>query len=526
MPAITTLLPRVALAKSEPEKGRFAVNLGSNVANFGLSILVGLWITPYLIRHLGVAAYGLVPLAVTVTSYLGLFTTALNAAVGRFITLSLDQRDYAEANRIFSTSFWGTVAVLAALLGPVLWLPSQARYFLNVPAGYEQQFAWLLFSTIGMFFLTTLASAFGVATFCRNRFDLSNVVAIVSTVVRVAAILLLFNLCVPKVWHIGVAMLVSTAVGLALSVLVWRHLTPMLTVRLSAFSQPALKRLTGMGGWILINHMGSLLYMSVDLVVINKVLGVEACGRYSAVLLWSLMLRNLAGVVSGVFSPRIISLYGRQDTAGLVAYSRSAVKFVGLMIALPIGLVSGFAHPLLRLWLGPSFEPLAPLLMLMCLPLCVNLAVLPLFNIQMATNHVRLPGIMTCVMGLGSLGLAIFLAGSVGWGMYGVAAAGAIVLSLKNLIFTPIYAAHILNRKFDAFLWEMLPIMMATIAIAGASQLVTAVWDITGYFRLATAALGITAGYLTLAYLLILTHDERTQLVIRAPLGTLLQLSS
>ena len=79
---------------------------------------MGLWLTPYLIRHLGVAAYGLVPLAVTVTSYMGLFTTALNAAVGRFITLCLDRHDYAEANRIFNTSFWGTVAVLVILLGP------------------------------------------------------------------------------------------------------------------------------------------------------------------------------------------------------------------------------------------------------------------------------------------------------------------------------------------------------------------------------------------------------------------------
>ncbi len=183
MSIITTQLLLVGLARNKPQGGRFALNLGSNLANFGLSILVGIWFTPYLIRHLGVAAYGLVPLAVTVTSYMGLFTTALNAAVGRFITLSLDRNDHVEANRFFNTSFWGTVAVLAVLLGPALWLSSQARFFFNVPAGYENQFAWLLLCTIGMFFLTTLASPFGVATFCRNRFDLSNAIAIVTTLV-------------------------------------------------------------------------------------------------------------------------------------------------------------------------------------------------------------------------------------------------------------------------------------------------------------------------------------------------------
>ena len=271
--------PQVDNTVRPPGKGRFVVNLAANLANFGLGIIVGLWLTPYLIRHLGVAAYGLVPLAVTVTSYLGLFTMALNAAVGRFVTIALDRQDHAEANRIFNTSFWGTAAVLIILLGPALWLSYQAKFFFNVPAGYEHQFVWLFLCTMGMFFLSTLGSPFGIATFCRNRFDLANAVGIAGTFVRVAAIVLLFNLWVPQVWHVGMAMVVSSVAGLALSVLVWRHLTPMLQVRRSAFSRQALRQLTGMGGWMVINQIGALLYLSIDLVVVNRMIGAEAGGR-------------------------------------------------------------------------------------------------------------------------------------------------------------------------------------------------------------------------------------------------------
>jgi membrane protein EpsK len=509
MSDITTQLLPVGLARNQPQRGRFAVNLGSNLANFGLSILVGLWFTPYLIRHLGVAAYGLIPLAVTVTSYMGLFTAALNAAVGRFITLCLDQNDYAEANRFFNTCFWGTVGVLVVLLGPALWLASQARFFFNVPAGYEDQFAWLFLCTIGMFFLTTMASPFGVATFCRNRFDLSNAIAIVSTLVRIAVILLLFILCVPKVWHIGVAMLAATVVGIVLSVVVWRHLTPMLTVQLSAFSRPALQHLTGMGGWMVINQIGSLLYMSVDLVVINKVIGPEACGQYSAVMMWSLTLRSLAGVVSGVLGPTIVSLYGRQDTAGLVTYSRRAVKFVGLMLAFPIGVICGFAQPLLRIWLGPAFEPLAPLMSLMTVHLCVNLAVLPLFNIQVATNHVRLPGVLTCVMGLGSLGLALLLAGPVGWGMYGVAVAGAVMLTAKNLVFTPLYAARILGLGYVTFYREILPIVGMTLGLAGGAWWLARSFHLHTWLGLGLSGMGVAAVFAAGTYFFLLSSDER-----------------
>jgi membrane protein EpsK len=503
--------PLVDRAVAPPQKGRFVINLAANLVNFGLGILVGLWLTPYLIRHLGVAAYGLVPLAVTVTSYMGLFTTALNAAVGRFVTIALDRQDHDEANRIFNTSFWGTAAVLIILLGPALWLSGQARFFFNVPAGYEDQFVWLFLCTMGMFFLTTLSSPFGIATFCRNRFDLSNAVGIAGNFVRVAAILLLFNLWVPQVWHVGVAMVVSSVAGLALSVMVWRHLTPMLRVQRSAFSRQALRQLTGMGWWMVITQIGALLYLSIDLVVVNKMIGAEAGGQYGAVMMWSVMLRSLAGVVAGVFAPTIISLYGRQDIPGLVAYCRRAVKFVGLMMALPIGLVCGLAQPLLRVWLGPAFEPLAPLMVLMSIHLCVNLAILPLFNIQVATNHVRLPGILTCVMGVGNLGLALWLAGPVGWGMYGVAAAGAVMLTAKNLFFTPLYGAHILGLGYRAFYREILPVIGTTVALTGAGWWLAQELHLNTWSGLGLTGMGLAGVFIVFTYRLLLTNEERNQ---------------
>lgn len=494
-----------------PKKGRFVINLASNFANFSLSILVGLWLTPYLIRHLGVAAYGLVPLAVTVTSYMGLFTTALNSAVGRFMTMSVDRQDHVEANRIFNTSFWGTAAILIILLGPVLWLSAQAALFFNVPAGYEEQFVVLFLCAFGMFFITTLTSPFGIATYCLNRFDLSNAVSIAGTFVRVAVILLLFNLYVPKVWHVGLAMLSSAVVGLALSVIVWRHLMPALKVRRAAFSHLTLTQLTAMGGWIFINQIGTLLFLSIDLVVVNKMLGAEAGGQYGAVMMWPGLLRSLAGVVATVFGPTILSLYSRRDTIGLVAYSRRAVKFVGLMIALPIGLICGFAQPLLYIWLGPAFEPLAPLMMLMSIHLCVNLAILPLFNIQVATNHVRLPGILTCVMGVGNLGLALLLAGPVGWGMYGVATAGAIMLTAKNIVFTPLYGAHILGLSYRTFYREIIPVIGTTSALTGTGWWLAKNLQLHTWLGMGLTGLGLVVVFILATYHLLLTNDERFQ---------------
>jgi len=282
-------------------------------------------------------------------------------------------------------------------------------------------------------------------------------------------------------------------------------------VQLSAFSRHTLRQLTGMGGWIVINQIGSLLYLSIDLIVVNKILGAEAGGQYGALLIWSTNLRALAGVLAGVFAPTIISLFAQQDIQGLASYCQQAIKFVGLMIALPIGLICGLAQPLLRVWLGPAFEPLAPLLMLLTIHLCVNLSVLPLFNIQVATNKVRLPGILTCVMGAGNLGLALLLVGPFGWGMYGVAAAGVCMLTAKNIVFTPLYGAYILGLGYKTFYRKIFPVVGATLGLAGVGWWLAQGLQLSTWLGLGLSGIGLASVFVPVTYRFLLTDEERRQ---------------
>jgi hypothetical protein len=106
---------------------------------------------------------------------------------------------------------------------------------------------------------------------------------------------------------------------------------------------------------------------------------------------------------------------------------------------------------------GEEFAFLAPLMVLLTVHLAVNLAVLPLFPINVAYNRVRVPGIVTFFMGIGNFGLAVALPLLAGLGYYGVAAAGAIVLTLKNAIFTPWYATRVLGVGAHTFTRSMLP---------------------------------------------------------------------
>jgi len=491
------------------ERSQFVANLSANLLSFAVSVLIAVWYTPYLIRHLGVGAYGLIPLATSITFYFGLATITLNAAVGRFLTIALDQQESEDANRIFNTALVGNVIIVCLLFAPAIVASWYVGVWFNTPPGYERALSWLFVCIICSSFVTMLNSSFSLASFCRNRFDLSNTINIASNLIRISTVVVLFNCFVPQVWHVGIGAVVAALFSMLGSIVIWWHLTPVLQIQPLSYDVPTLLNLTSLGGWLLVSEVGSLLLISIDLIVVNKLFGAEAGGRYGAILQWSFLLRSMAYLIAGVFGATIFMLYGRQDTTGLVRYSQQAVKILGLTIALPIGLVCGFSSSLLHVWLGAEFVSLGPLMFLMTIHLAVNLGMLPLFNIRLAAKKVCVPAIVTCLSGVVNLGLALLLAGPVGWGMYGVAAAGAIVLTGVNLIFYPCYSAHIVGLSHDSFFRGALPNICIALGVAAACWGISHYLQIHSWLGLVLCGGGVAIAYSAYVYALALTEGER-----------------
>jgi O-antigen/teichoic acid export membrane protein len=506
---MSTATAATVQAVAPARSGRFALNMASNIGNFGLTLVVGAWYVPFLVRKLGPAAYGLIPLASSITSYMSLITLGLNSAVGRYLTIALEHEDHKQANLIFNTSFWGSIALTAALLVPAALGIVYLDRLIHVPAGFLIQARWLFAAATAAFLLNEIKTPFDVSSFCRNRFDLRNIVAISEVLTRVGLVVLLFYAVSANITSVGIGILFGTVVSSFGAIWLWKLLTPSLHVDPRQFDLGVLRQLAGTGGWVVINQIGAILYLSIDLLVANRLFGAEQSGKYAAILALPLLVRTLGSAIGAVFSPTVLYYYARKDFEGLMMFLGRIIKCLGLMLALPISLMCGFAEPVLRLWLGPGFSELHPLLFLMTAHLCINVPILPLLGLQLATNRVKVPGVLTMVMGLANLGLALVLAGPMHWNLYGIAAAGAIMLTVKNVFFTPIYGAHVLGRSSISFFKELGIIVAVTLVSVLLCR--GALWlrPINGWDQLVAASFAISVLYGLVVYRFILTAEER-----------------
>lgn len=484
-------------------------NLAGNIVNFVVNLIIGLLLVPYFISTLGVAAYGIIPLATSLNSYVVLLTESLNTAVSRYLTVDLQREDYAKANKTFNTAFVTITGIIFLMVPFVALFSLFSPVIFNVPEGQNLETIFLFLGVCGAFLIRSWSGNFTVSLFAYNRLDLLNLVSIVNIIVQVTLIVTLFVFLGPSLALVGLAYLIGGIVASALAIFLSWRINPHLSIDVHDFDRSRLRDLTSMGWWVVVNQVGAVLFLSIDLIVVNLLFGASTGGEYAIALQWVVLLRAIAGTLSGVLTPIVLTYYAKEQTDTLIKVSRSAVKLMGLSMALPIGLVCGFAPALLTVWVGSEFSFLALLMVVLTGHLVINLAILPLFSINVAYNRVKIPGILTLFMGVGNLALAIVLSLYTGLSYYGVAVAAAIILTLKNALFTPWYATRILGVSVHTYTRAMLPGIAATILIAGFAVFISMFFPMTSVLSLFIAGGGIAVLYLAFVWLLGLDGFER-----------------
>jgi len=447
IPAIAPVIPAVA-------QGSTKANAIFRLTAYVASAVVMLAALPYIIRALGVDAYGIIGISNSVINYLAIATVAVTAVIGRNLVFAITQKRFDDASKQVSTSLWGLAIFILAVL-----LPAAAGIFfleklLNLPPHLVTDGKLLFVFIFVTFALTTLSLPFSAATFVRNRLDIASGLGFLKQFLTYGLVLWLFSLLHPSLALYGLVTAVVSLFFLVANIGVSRKLMPETQVGLKWVDTAILRGILMFGGWITLNHIGSLLYLQTDIVVVNRVLGAAAAGQFAALAVISTQMRAVGSMVASLFDPNQTALAARGDIEGLLRYVTRSVRIATLIAAAMVGIFCGLAPQILHIWLGAAFAPLSPLALLMTAHLIVNLGVLPLFGVQLALGGVKWPGIVTLVLGLVNILLGITLAGPLKLGLMGVALAGCIVLTAKNLIFSPWYVARLCRSTPWPFLQE------------------------------------------------------------------------
>ncbi len=483
-------------------------NLVWNILFFTATTIIGLWIVPYLREHLGIAAYGLAPLAMALVGYVSLITQSFNQAVLRFLIIAIQRRDWQAANRTFNTAFFFLLFLCLVQIPLMLVFAWLCTRFLTIPPELVTDAGWMMIGTFGAFLL----SLFGVFTAplaAFNRIDYRRMLDIARLLCRALLIATLFWLFSPNLRYVGLGTFLASLVELVIACVMFHIISPELRINPRDCNRALLRDLLHMGSWVTVDAVGVLLFLKLDLIVINKFLGTEAGGNYAPLLMLVEMTRTMAGLLGSIGLPVLMLYYSKGDIGRLVRFLNTMVKVMGALLAILLGVACGLAKPFLALWLGSDTQVLAPVLIILLAHLPFNLCITPMLAVARAHNRVKVPGIMTFVMGIANAGLTVLCVLTWPGGLIGAAFAGAVSLTLKNLFFTPVYTAHVVNRRKSELLRPIMTTLVVFAAMAAASWLTARHFAPSGWLSLMSVGAILGSAGLAAVYAFVLTRSER-----------------
>lgn len=431
---------------------RLAINMIANIVAFVVQFGINFVLTPYIVRTLGSEAYGFVQLSNNVISWISILTVALNSMSGRFICIELNRQNTKKAKEYFNSVLIANTVLAGILMVPSILLVVFANKVMNVPthllSDVQLTFA---FALIGME-VQLLVNVFATVYYTTNRVDIQAKRNIEGNVLRAVVLATLFASLPARMWYVtGTMMLVYLYLGLA-DIHYTKKLTPQLTVNARYFKANAVKELLSSGVWNSVNQLSIVLLTSLDIYLMNVLIGAKAAGEYSMAKTLPNFIQSFVGVMVSVFVPQFTILYAQKKKKDLLESINFSVKVMGYVMSLPIGFLIIFAPDFFRLWVpGQNVVILQGMSLLTIIPMIVTGSINTIYNVYTVTNKLKIPALVWVVFGVLQVTTVIMLAKSTPLGIWSVPVSSFVWGLFRNLTFTPVYAAHCLEVHWSTF---------------------------------------------------------------------------
>jgi O-antigen/teichoic acid export membrane protein len=434
-------------------------NVGSSWSALGLNILIGLFLSPYILHHLGDDAYGLWVLIFSITGYYGLFDLGIRSSIVRYVANYSAVGKSEELNRLINTALFAYSGIGAVVLLITIVASFYVSSLFRISGTSSHVARWLFLMVGSAVALGFPLGVFGGILEGLQRFYVLNLNSVISILVR--AWLIVFALRHGRglltVALITVSLPLLT--GLVNAITVLRILA--LRFGLKHLNRESFSRMASYSGTTFILIVAFQLRFKTDAMVIGRFLSSAAITYFTI----GSRLVDYAGEVVGGLAQMFVPMSSQSDATGdlsglrkiFVAGNRACALIIFPMAAILIIL----GKSVIEAWVGPQYIAASyPVLLVLIVPSTLMLAQGASSRIMYGMAKHKPLAVVTLLEGGVNLLLSILLVRR--FGIMGVAMGTAIPLACTTLFFLPQHLCRVLKLGIGIYLRQafMLPLIL------------------------------------------------------------------
>ena len=496
---------------------KVSYNLIWNIIRSVTMALVGLLMVPYYIDEFGIAVYGILPLATSITSYVMVASDSLASSFTKYLIIAIKSGDERKMNTTYSSSIiWmfktvlkiAPIAILISIVSPYIFQIGEAQAI-----DVQLMFVMIFISALMISFITCLDSVYHAHNMLYRLYFIKTTYVIL----QVVLIVVFFIAFGSSLVLVGLSYVLSAGVYLIMMYIGAKRIAPMLRLSKADYDPVLLREMSAIGLWAVMTKIGAMMFIQASLILVNLFLGPAYESEFAIVANIVSITNTACLTFSQVSEPLIYKTHADGDMDRLDTTLSIFTKFVGLATVYPIVFIFTFISQLLVLWIGSEYTYIVDMTKIM-LPANISVCVMScMVFIPMIYNKIKEVAIVTCVLGAANIGLGcLFL-----WIMddpMGACIPWSITTFALNGIFMPLFVAKIMSKNLLTFVKPIVICyaMFAVLALGG--YLLGTVWTMPTSWLWFILTAGVTyLIYIAVIYAFFLNRKEKDALITYLP---------
>ena len=335
------------------------------------AILVSIFLTPYIISHIGIERFGVWAIVGVVTGYFGLLDFGIGMSFVKYIAEFHAKREPGRISHIINTGF--TLYFILALVGVVLTflLKNPILSFLNIPPNLRYEAGIVLLAGVALFGSANAVSPFAAVQGGLQRMDISNKIAIAMSAVNIAGTVFFISHGYGLIGLMANNVIVFAAMTV-INIFAAYRLLPKLNFKFFCFDPATFMRLLKFGYNMQIAKVSGMIASQTDKILITCFLSVGLVTFYQLGGSIVYYAASLVAILTSALMPAFSEIEAMGERTRLIeAYVRS-MRYISFFIV-PIFIYLAFsARQVIFIWMGPGYVQSAAIIQILAAAFLVN----------------------------------------------------------------------------------------------------------------------------------------------------------
>ena len=475
------------------EKRQILKNVGSSWVALGINVIVGIFISPFILHRLGDAAFGIWVLIFSVTGYYGLFDLGIRSSIIRYVSKYTATDDREKLAQFINTALFTYTGIGFVCMVVTALLSSSVEHFFKIPPEMHSQTRLLLLMVGASVSLGFPLGVFGGMLEGLQRFYVLNWTSIGATLVRAVLIVYFLNR------GYGLLTVALVTVGLPIFSSILRGIIVFrvcpVPLGLKHVDRASFRHMANYGGTTFLVLVASRLRFRTDELVLGTMMSTVAVTWFNIGARIVDYAQEFVSSLAQVFVP----MSSQSEATGNLDRVRKiyiAGNRACAFLILPItAILILFGKHIIRIWVGARYVPHSyPVLVVMIIPFALMLAQAASTRVLFGLGKHQTMATITVIEGIANLILSIALVRPLG--IVGDALGTAIPLGFTCLVFLPRHMKKQIGVPVGTFLREAytLPVLL-TVPLVGTLWLANRYFYPRNLIQLTIETLAVSSVY-------------------------------